>query len=186
MNYSFIRPGKKTILKKVSRIWWGYIFLTIFIFVGFVGVLHVQGYFMRIKAQDAIAKQELVQEEIKNYQRLEIQEKQKVDFALHLANQNMLLEESVKNLFGLIPEQITLNKIEMLESELTLYGITPSKQIYTFLLEVPLRSIFNQSRANFYMLPNGWYNFVSVSKLDKTKEIQKEDEKDVKKDEVEK
>lgn len=180
MNYSFIRPNRKTILKKVSRIWWGYIFLTLFIFVGFVGVLHVQGYFMRIKAQEALIKQEAIVKEIRDYQTFSVEEKQKVDFAFHLITQNALLEESVKNLFGLIPEQITLNKIEMQDTQLTLYGITPSKQIYTFLLEVPLRSIFHQSRANFYMLPNGWYNFVSVSKLDK--DPPKKDE--IKKDEV--
>lgn len=165
MNYSFTQPGKKTILKKVSRIWWGYIFLTLFIFVGFVAMLKVQGYFMQQNEKAAIEMQQQMLKQIKEYQEIMLAEEEKVHFHSYVESQNKMLQESVENLFDLIPEQITLNKIQMEQSQLTLYGTTPSKQIYTFLLEVPLRSIFHQSRADFYMLPNGWYNFVSISKL---------------------
>ncbi|WP_279127829.1 hypothetical protein, partial [Helicobacter winghamensis] len=119
-------------------------------------------------AQAASQTQKILLEEIKSLQKQLISEQEKVQFAEYITHQNTLLKESVENLFGLIPEQITLNKIQMEQYQLTLYGTTPSKQIYTFLLEVPLRSIFHQSRADFYMLPNGWYNFVSVSKLEET------------------
>lgn len=165
MNYSFTQPGKKTILKKVSRIWWGYIFLTLFIFAGFVAMLKVQGYFMQQNEKAAIEMQQQMLKQIKEYQEIMLAEEEKVYFHSYVESQNKMLQESVENLFDLIPEQITLNKIQMEQSQLTLYGTTPSKQIYTFLLEVPLRSIFHQSRADFYMLPNGWYNFVSISKL---------------------
>lgn len=170
MNYSFTQPGRKTLLKKVSRIWWGYIFLTLFIFVGFVAILKIQGYFMQQNAQISITKQKILLDEIKQHQEALIIEQDKVNFKEYIAYQNSILKESIENLFDLIPEQITLNKIQMEQYQLTLYGTTPSKQIYAFLLEVPLRSIFNQSRADFYMLPNGWYNFVSVSKLEETKQ----------------
>ncbi|EFR48717.1 hypothetical protein HCMG_00890 [Helicobacter canadensis MIT 98-5491] len=167
MNYSFISPNKKTLLKKVSRIWWGYIFLTLFIFFGFVVTLKIQGYFMEMKTTEALEAQKIALDEIKKFQEIQLQEEQRVEFGKFIANQNVMLKESVENLFDLIPEQITLNKIQMEQYQLVLYGATPSKQIYTFLLEVPLRSIFHQSRADFYLLPNGWYNFVSVSKLNK-------------------
>ncbi|TLD82411.1 hypothetical protein LS70_007345 [Helicobacter sp. MIT 11-5569] len=166
MNYSFTQPGKKTFFKKVSRIWWGYIFLTLFVFAGFVAILKVQGYFMQKNTQLASQMQRTLLEEIKELQEHLIVEQEKVQFIEYVSHQNILLKESIENLFDLIPEQITLNKIQMEQYQLTLYGTTPSKQIYTFLLEVPLRSIFHQSRADFYMLPNGWYNFVSVSKLE--------------------
>lgn len=165
MNYSFVSPSKKTLLKKVSRIWWGYIFLTLFIFFGFVITLKIQGYFMERKTAQAMQEQSATLEEIKGFQELQQIEEQRVEFGQFVANQNGMLKESVENLFDLIPEQITLNKIQMERYQLVLYGTTPSKQIYTFLLEVPLRSIFHQSRADFYLLPNGWYNFVSTSKL---------------------
>ena len=170
MNYSFTQPSKKTFLKKVSRIWWGYIFLTLFIFAGFVAALKVQGYFMLQNAQASIAEQKTLLDEIKQHQESLIVEQEKVHFQEYITQQNLMLKESIENLFDLIPEQITLNKIQMEQYQLILYGTTPSKQIYTFLLEVPLRSIFHQSRADFYMLPNGWYNFVSVSKLEEAKQ----------------
>ncbi|MCL9820898.1 hypothetical protein NCR96_03965 [Helicobacter sp. 14348-15] len=172
MNYSFVSPNKKTLLKKVSRIWWGYIFLTLFIFVGFVVTLKIQGYFMEIKTAEALQAQQTALDEIKKFQEIRDQEAQRVQFGKFITNQNAMLKESVENLFDLIPEQITLNKVQMEQYQLVLYGATPSKQIYTFLLEVPLRSIFHQSRADFYLLPNGWYNFVSVSKLNKEEQAQ--------------
>ena len=151
MNYSFVSPNKKTLLKKVSRIWWGYIFLTLFIFVGFVVTLKIQGYFMEIKTAEALQAQQTALDEIKKFQEIRDQEAQRVQFGKFIANQNAMLKESVENLFDLIPEQITLNKVQMEQYQLVLYGATPSKQIYTFLLEVPLRSIFHQSRADFYL-----------------------------------
>ena len=172
MNYSFVSPNKKTLLKKVSRIWWGYIFLTLFIFVGFVVTLKIQGYFMEIKTAEALQAQQTALDEIKKFQEIRDQEAQRVQFGKFITNQNAMLKESVENLFDLIPEQITLNKVQMEQYQLVLYGATPSKQIYTFLLEVPLRSIFHQSRADFYLLPNGWYNFVSVSKLNNEEQAQ--------------
>lgn len=117
-------------------------------------------------AQASIAEQKTLLDEIKQHQESLIVEQEKVHFQEYITQQNLMLKESIENLFDLIPEQITLNKIQMEQYQLILYGTTPSKQIYTFLLEVPLRSIFHQSRADFYMLPNGWYNFVSVSKLE--------------------
>ena len=172
MNYSFISPSKKTLLKKVSSIWWGYIFLTLFIFVGFVVMLKIQGYFMQNGAIQAINEQKATLEEIKNIQQFLVKEEEIVHFGEFIAKQNLMLKDSIINLFEMIPEQITLNKIQMEQYQLTLYGTTPSKQIYTFLLEVPLRSIFNQSRADFYFLSNGWYNFVSVSKLNQEEKTQ--------------
>ncbi len=172
MNHSFVSPNKKTLLKKVSRIWWGYIFLTLFIFFGFVATLKIQGYFMEQKTTEALEEQAATLEEIRRLQELQQKEEQKVQLGEFIANQNKMLKESVENLFDLIPEQITLNKVEMERYRLVLYGATPSKQIYTFLLEVPLRSIFHQSRVDFYLLPNGWYNFVSISKLREEEDAQ--------------
>ncbi|PZT48589.1 hypothetical protein B6S12_02800 [Helicobacter valdiviensis] len=167
MNYSFTKPNVKTLFKRVTKIWWGYIFLTLFIIVGFVGTLKMQEYFMNTKLQITLQEQKKAIEQIKSYQKSLETEQKTVEFAGYLAKHNALLEESVHNLFSMIPEQITLRKIEMNKEELTLYGTTPSKQIYTFLLEVPLRSVFHQSKADFYRLPNGWYNFVSISKLNR-------------------
>ena len=73
---------------------------------------------------------------------ISIEDVSALNFKEYITYQNSILKESIENLFDLIPEQITLNKIQMEQYQLTLYGTTPSKQIYAFLLEVPLRSIF--------------------------------------------
>lgn len=87
---------------------------------------------MREEIEASLLERENLLQDIKNYQTLQIQEEYKVRFGSAIASQNIILKESVENLFGMIPEQITLKKIEMSKTQLTLYGVTPSKQVYTF------------------------------------------------------
>lgn len=78
---------------------------------------------------------------------------------------NEILKASMKNLFDLVPDQITLSKVIMEKNSLILYGTTPSKDTYNFLLASPLRSIFNTSNTVFYLNELGWYRFVSTNKI---------------------
>jgi hypothetical protein len=79
---------------------------------------------------------------------------------------NIVLKESINNLFDLVPERITLSQAKLDKSSLILYGITPSKDVYEFMLHAPLRSIFHRTYSSFYPLENGWYHFVSTNYLD--------------------
>ncbi len=79
---------------------------------------------------------------------------------------NTILKESITNLFDLIPERITLSKAFLDSDALTLYGVTPTKEVYEFMLHAPLRSIFHRTYSSFYPLDNGWYRFVSTNYLD--------------------
>jgi len=81
--------------------------------------------------------------------------------------ENTVLKESIHNLFDLVPQKITLSQALLKEDELILYGITPSKEVYEFLLQAPLRSIFHRSYTSYYAMPNGWYSFVSKNYLDR-------------------
>jgi hypothetical protein len=81
--------------------------------------------------------------------------------------ENTVLKESIHNLFDLVPEKITLSQALLKEDELILYGVTPSKEVYEFLLQAPLRSIFHRSYTSYYAMPNGWYSFVSKNYLDR-------------------
>jgi hypothetical protein len=78
---------------------------------------------------------------------------------------NIILKDSIKNLFDLVPDQITLNKVIMEKNSLVIYGITPTKDTYNFLLSAPLKSIFHTSQTIFYLTDKGWYNFVSTNKI---------------------
>ena len=78
---------------------------------------------------------------------------------------NIILKDSMKNLFDLVPDQITLNKVIMEKDSLIIYGITPTKDTYDFLLAAPLKSIFHTSQTIFYLTDKGWYNFVSTNRI---------------------
>ncbi len=79
---------------------------------------------------------------------------------------NTVMKESIRNLFDLVPDRIILSEAELKESSLVLYGVTPNKEIYEFMLHAPLRSIFHRTYSSFYPEENGWYRFVSSNFLD--------------------
>ena len=83
-----------------------------------------------------------------------------------ISTDNAVMKESIRNLFDLVPEDITLTRAELEEKSLILYGITPNKDTYEYMLHAPLRSIFNRTYTSFYPIENGWYRFVSSNYLD--------------------
>lgn len=91
-----------------------------------------------------------------------INEQEKLGTQIH--NNNVLLKDSIANLFALIPDQIHLTRANIDKNSLELYGYTPSKSIYNELLMPPLKSIFTKTSVVFYPLGNGWYRFVSYNK----------------------
>jgi len=76
---------------------------------------------------------------------------------------NIIIKDSIKNLFALIPDSIHLVKAEIGKKTLKLFGYTPSKEIYNNLLLPPLKSIFTKSTVVFYPIGSGWYKFVSTN-----------------------
>lgn len=171
-HYSFIKARPKPLLQVNTRIWLGFISAAISVLVLFFVFLNMRISDMEEKRAFFTAEHDLVVEEIEKIdRRMEYMEKQKAFFE-EVASSNMLLKDSIKNLFELIPDQITLTKVEMEKDQLVLKGIAPSKEVYSFLLAVPLKSIFAISDAEFYMMPNSWYNFVSVNKLEEEVEVE--------------
>ena len=91
---------------------------------------------------------------------------QESDRAEKIVTENSVLKESIKNLFDLVPDRITLMQVELSKNSLVLKGTTPSKDVYEFLLQAPLRSIFNNTYTSFYQNNNGWLSFVSTNTID--------------------
>lgn len=81
-----------------------------------------------------------------------------------IKSNNVILKDSLSNLFALIPDQIHLTRAIVDKNYMELYGYTPSKAIYNDLLMPPLKSIFNETTVVFYPLGNGWYRFVSKNR----------------------
>jgi hypothetical protein len=84
---------------------------------------------------------------------------------------NLILKKSVKNLFDLVPDQITLTDVVMKREELILKGYSTTKESYTLLLEPPLRSIFDKSQVAFTKDDRGYYRFISKNIIEKGKDL---------------
>ena len=89
-----------------------------------------------------------------------------------ISTDNTVMAESIHNIFDLTPDNITLMRAELEEKSLILYGITPNKDTYNFMLEAPLKSIFNRTYTSFYPIENGWYRFVSTNYLDEESSVE--------------
>jgi trehalose-6-phosphate synthase len=83
---------------------------------------------------------------------------------------NTVMKESIRNLFDLVPDRIVLSQADLDSDSLVLYGVTPNKEVYEFMLQAPLRSIFHRTYSSFYPMENGWYRFVSTNYLDNEEE----------------
>jgi len=90
--------------------------------------------------------------------------------AENVHTKNAVLKDSISNLFDLVPQRITLSEATLLENGLILQGITPNKDVYNFMLQAPLRSIFHRTYSSFYPTQNGWLRFVSTNYIDKEEE----------------
>jgi len=62
-----------------------------------------------------------------------------------------------------------------MENALILHGITPNKDVYNFMLQAPLRSIFHRTYSSFYPAQNGWLRFVSTNYIDNEEELSSEE-----------
>lgn len=97
-----------------------------------------------------------------NYEAL----KEDLAFATEIKTSNILLKDNISNIFAIIPDQVTLTKVEISQNCLVLYGQTPSKELYNLHLAPALKSIFTTSETSFSKSPNGGMKFISVNKLD--------------------
>lgn len=166
--YSFIRPKPKSIFKRYTKVWIFYTLLAVAVICGFAKVLERQ-------VVGKINEQAKLEQNTQNLKLKTIAVKdyiERLNYEIKLGGdiqtQNQMLKEGVSNLLKLIPDQITARSIELNYNALTMRGITPSREVYKFLLEAPLRAVFTQTRVEFYPLSSGWFNFVSVSRADPT------------------
>lgn len=165
-TYSFTKPRAKFLLETNTKVWLGIYALSLIILLLFTVFLSFTGSNMVTYKDGFVNLREDRLQQIQSLEKLFVDEKQKVNFAKAITNDNEILAESIKNLFELVPDQITVNSVRMEQKRLIIKGITPSKDVYEFLLAAPLKSIFSESDATFYRSPNGWYNFVSTNEID--------------------
>ncbi|WP_457595961.1 hypothetical protein [Hydrogenimonas sp.] len=163
MRYSFIHPKPKPRLDAESRILAIFLVVTLVIVGGFTLFLVTKK--VSMEKETAQMRQQTRQLEAKSAGfRKEIARIERLARKYEtIQTNNTLLKESIQNLFDLVPDQITLTKAILDRNGLVLYGVTPSKDVYNYLLLAPLKSVFQRNVTTFYPLENGWWRFVSVN-----------------------
>ncbi|MCR6590742.1 membrane protein [Campylobacter insulaenigrae] len=169
MKYSLIEPKLKPIFNLFTRIWIYFTIISVsLILITFVIIIFKNSY---AYIQISNKQEELSQIQIQIEQnQLKLQELQKQNNqALNIFGdennngKNLALLKSVQNLFSLVPKDISLDEVVLEKNSLILRGITPTQEMFSLLLEAPLRSVFDSSKTTYYPLKNGWYRFVSVN-----------------------
>ena len=172
MRYSFIKPREKSLIASEFKL--------LFFFFGItMGMLLISYSFLKIRTmlyenniEQLLTKADTLRNGIVTMHGeiafIDVEKLHSED----VYTSNIVLKESIHNLFDLVPEKITLSKAFLKEDELVLHGMTPTKDVYEFLLLAPLRSIFHRSYTSYYAMPNGWYSFVSKNYLDRELAVQ--------------
>lgn len=172
MRYSFIKPRTKQLLAPEMR-------LVLFFFGVTLLMLGTTYLFLAYKQYDfatEVAEMDARSAELNRSvaamnEQIAFIEKEAAK-AEQVATSNTVMKESIKNLFDLVPDRIVLSEADLKERSLVLYGITPNKEVYEFLLQAPLRSIFHRTYSSFYPMENGWYRFVSTNFLEDEEVLQ--------------
>lgn len=172
MKFSYINPRKKSIFTSELQ-------LLIVFFGVTLSMLFVTYAFLVLKDYRFVEdKKEIIQER-ENLKTNIASMKAEIKFieqenmlSERVFTKNIVLKDSIANMFDLVPQRITLSEAKLLENGLILYGITPNKDVYNFMLQAPLRSIFHRTYSSFYPAENGWLRFVSTNYIDKEEEAQ--------------
>ncbi|MBU1658651.1 hypothetical protein KKG72_06315 [bacterium] len=170
MKYSFISPRKKSAFSPEMQLL--FIFFTITLLMLFLtySFLFFKGYRYEQDKQNILQERSDLNISIYTMKnQIAFIEKESA-LSERIYTKNIVLKESLSNLFDLVPQRITLSEAKLLENGLILYGITPNQDVYNFMLQAPLRSIFHRTYSSFYPDKNGWLRFVSTNYIDEDKE----------------
>lgn len=171
LKYSYIEPRKKTVISAEVALVLSF-FAVVFLFI--IGVLIYLSFKIDMFNQTKVSLEHQISQI--DYQTKEVKKdidiiNKSVTLSKGLGKRNIFVLTSVKNLLELVPDKITLSKMKIERSKLTIYGVTPTKDIYNLLMLAPLRSIFDKSYTSFFLQKNGWYKFVSYNSMDENMTI---------------
>ena len=169
--YSYIKPRKKSLFTPEMQLLSIFFGITIFMLLGTYLFLLFKDYRFTQDRSEIIELREATSMEIDLIQKSIISIEEEKVLSETVFTKNTVLKDSIANMFDLVPQRITLSEAKLLENGLVLYGVTPNKDIYNFMLQAPLRSIFHRTYSSFYPAENGWLHFVSTNYVDKEEEI---------------
>ncbi len=166
MKYSYVTPRNKTAITQEVQLLLSFFTITILMLLFTYTFLLYKNYSFAKDKQETLIEQANVEQSLQSMKKsIAFIESQKM-LSEKVYTQNSVLKDSITNLFDLVPLRITLSEAKLLKNGLILYGITPNKDVYNFMLQAPLRSIFHRTYSSFYPARNGWYRFVSTNYVD--------------------
>ncbi|MDL0114139.1 hypothetical protein NYG88_02410 [Campylobacter felis] len=167
MTYSFTTPQKRPLFNLLDKIWI-VLFAFAIIFIFFIFAFYE---FRIVLTHSSISgkKEEVIltTQQIKKNEELYLVLLKQSQIAAQFKEKNQNIKDSLKNLFDMTLKTggISFDSVEQDEFMLKLTGVSPTKEMFALLLETPLKSIFDETNTSYYELDNGWYRFVSVSKI---------------------
>ena len=166
MSFSYIKPAKKTPITKEVLLILTFFGVSFFLLFATYGFLVYKDYRFKTDIKSIEAKKQELANKAKEMQENIVFIEKEQNLANKIYTTNSVIKESIHNLFDLVPDSITLSEAQIMKNGLILYGITPSRDVYEYMLQAPLRSIFAKNHTSFYQLENGWLRFVSTNYLD--------------------
>lgn len=163
-SYSFIKPRLKPIISLFSTIWLcliGFIFIASIMVNIMIKILSYNLDNRTVSYNEKYADYTNRIEIIRQNSELLKAEKRTID---EVFATNQAIKRSIRNIFDIVPDTITLDYTKLDKNSLEIKGKTPSKEALLLLMEAPLKSIFTKTHTSFYQLPNGWLNFTIISK----------------------
>lgn len=168
MKYSYIAARKKSIVTPELQLLFIFFGITLFmLFLTYAFLLFKDYRFSQERADIVQERSDLNISLSSMKAKITFIEKELL-LSERIYTQNTVLKDSIANLFDLVPQRITLSEASLLKNGLILYGITPNRDVYNFMLQAPLRSIFHKNYSSFYPDKNGWLRFVSTNYIEKS------------------
>ncbi|NDJ26521.1 hypothetical protein DMB95_00915 [Campylobacter sp. MIT 12-8780] len=178
MTYSFIKPKIKPIFSLFAKIWIAFFVLSIAII--FAVYFFIVARYLLLSSELESKRQEAVLLQEKTSQNdalfdlltqrkelaLQIVASSNSDESISQDGSNIKIKKVVHNLFDLVLKSggIRLESMQLNKNTLELRGVTPTKEMFSLLVQTPLKSIFDESKTSFYPLNTGWFKFVSTNK----------------------
>ncbi len=166
MKTSFIKPRRKSLLKRDTKFWLAFIIISTSILTALYIALEYEISATQDKTKKATIDRKFLSADAVRLKSNHDMLKEELAFAIEIKTSNTLLKDNIANIFAIIPDQVMLTKIEVSSNCLVLYGSTPSKEIYNLHLAPALKSIFTTSETSFSRSGAGM-KFISINKLDK-------------------
>ncbi len=166
MKYSYIKPRAKTVFTPEVKLLLTFFSITLFMLLSTYLFLLFKEYTFSSDLKSIKASQTQLQADLSKIKADIIFIQKENDLAKSVKTKNLVLKDSITNLFDLVPQNITLSQAKLDTKSLVLYGLTPNKDTYNFMLSAPLRSIFHRTYSSFYPAGNGWLHFVSTNYTD--------------------